>query len=106
VIYPGAYHAWTVPEVATARFYPEFVSTKKCPLILFGPNGPAFSSTVKQRRLMQAPSRHACVRLPDIRWDMIQWFARNRSLKRCGFFSETSDLSARSSREEVARRSE
>ena len=36
VIYPGAYHAWTVPDL-TARFYPDFASTKKCPLILLGP---------------------------------------------------------------------
>ena len=41
VIYPGAYHAWTVPDV-TARFYPDFASTKKCPLILLGRKGPAF----------------------------------------------------------------
>src|SRR5882672_179556 len=41
VIYPGAYHAWTVPDLATARFYPDFASTKKCPLILLGPKGPA-----------------------------------------------------------------
>jgi dienelactone hydrolase len=41
VIYPGAYHAWTVPELTTARFYPNYVSTKKCPLILLGPQRPA-----------------------------------------------------------------
>ena len=41
VIYPGAYHAWTVPDPATARFYPDYVSTKKCPLILLGPKRPA-----------------------------------------------------------------
>jgi dienelactone hydrolase len=41
VIYPGAYHAWTVPGLGTARFYPDFVSTKKCPLILLGPKQPA-----------------------------------------------------------------
>jgi dienelactone hydrolase len=41
VIYPGAYHAWTVPDQPTARFYPDFVSTKKCPLILLGPKQPA-----------------------------------------------------------------
>ena len=40
VTYPGAYHAWTVPSLVTLRFYPEFVSTKKCPLILLGPNRP------------------------------------------------------------------
>ena len=41
VIYPGAYHAWTVPGLTTARFYPDYVSTKKCPLILLGPKRPA-----------------------------------------------------------------
>ena len=41
VIYPGAYHAWTVPDLTSARFYPENVSTKKCPLILLGPGRPA-----------------------------------------------------------------
>jgi dienelactone hydrolase len=41
VTYPGAYHAWTVPDLTTARFYPDLVSTKKCPLILLGPKRPA-----------------------------------------------------------------
>jgi dienelactone hydrolase len=41
VIYPGAAHAWTFSDLGTARFYPDFVSTKKCPLILLGPKGPA-----------------------------------------------------------------
>jgi dienelactone hydrolase len=41
VIYPGAYHAWTVSDLPTARFYADFVSTKKCPLILLGPKQPA-----------------------------------------------------------------
>src|SRR5215813_4179276 len=41
VIYRGAYHAWTVPDLTTARFYPDLVSTKKCPLILLGPKQPA-----------------------------------------------------------------
>ena len=27
VTYPGAYHAWTVPNLVTLRFYPELVST-------------------------------------------------------------------------------
>lgn len=40
--YLGAYHAWTVPDLVTARFYPELVSTKKCPVILLGPNRPMF----------------------------------------------------------------
>jgi hypothetical protein len=42
VIYRGAYHAWTVPSLTTLRFYPEYVSTKKCPLILLGPKRPVF----------------------------------------------------------------
>ena len=42
VIYPGAYHAWTVPDLVTLRFYPELVSTKKCPPILLGPIRPMF----------------------------------------------------------------
>lgn len=40
VTYPGAYHAWTVPDAGAVRFYPELVSAKKCPLILLGPNRP------------------------------------------------------------------
>jgi dienelactone hydrolase len=42
IIYPGAYHAWTVPNLTTARFNPDLVSTKKCPLNLFGQKRPAF----------------------------------------------------------------
>jgi dienelactone hydrolase len=41
VIYPGAYHGWTVPSLTTLRFYPEFPSTKQCPLILLGSARPA-----------------------------------------------------------------
>jgi dienelactone hydrolase len=49
VTYPGAYHAWTVPSLVTLRFYPEYVSTKKCPLILLGPNRPVFLSDGRVR---------------------------------------------------------
>ncbi len=42
VIYPDAYHAWTVPGLGSPRFYPEYVSAKKCPLILLGPKAPTF----------------------------------------------------------------
>ncbi|UFS85795.1 dienelactone hydrolase family protein [Bradyrhizobium daqingense] len=41
VVYPGAYHAWTVPDLATARFYPDLVSIKKCPFFLLSPKRPA-----------------------------------------------------------------
>jgi len=40
VIYRRAYHAWTVSDLPAARFYPDLVSTKKCPLILLGPKQP------------------------------------------------------------------
>jgi dienelactone hydrolase len=41
VTYPDAYHAWTVPRLTTLRFYPEYGSTKQCPLILLGSGRPA-----------------------------------------------------------------
>ena len=41
VIYPGAYHGWTVPDLTTARFYPDLISLKKCPLFLLSPKRPA-----------------------------------------------------------------
>ncbi len=41
VVYPAAYHAWTEPNLPTVRFYPELVSTKKCPLILLDGKRPA-----------------------------------------------------------------
>ncbi len=41
VIYSNAYHGWTSSALPTARFYPDFVSTKKCPLILLGRRAPA-----------------------------------------------------------------
>jgi dienelactone hydrolase len=37
-IYPGAYHAWTVPSLGAARFYPQYPSTRKCPYLLLGPS--------------------------------------------------------------------
>src|SRR5215470_5483561 len=39
-IYRGAYHAWTASNIGPGRFYPDLVSTKKCPLILLGPKQP------------------------------------------------------------------
>ena len=40
-IYPAAYHAWTVPSLGAARFYPQYPSTRKCPYLLLGPLRPA-----------------------------------------------------------------
>jgi dienelactone hydrolase len=42
VTYSGAYHAWSVPGLTTLRFYPEYPSTKQCPLILLGPGRPVY----------------------------------------------------------------
>ena len=39
-IYPGAYHAWTVPSLGAPRFYPQYPSTRKCPYLLLGPSRP------------------------------------------------------------------
>lgn len=51
VIYPGAYHAWTVPSLVTLRFYPEYVSTKKCPILLLGSKQPMFLIDGQAKRL-------------------------------------------------------
>jgi len=37
-IYPGADHAWTIPSLGAARFYPQYPSTRKCPYLLLGPS--------------------------------------------------------------------
>jgi dienelactone hydrolase len=42
VVYPGALHAWTVSRLGAARFYPQYGSTRRCPLILLGSDKPAF----------------------------------------------------------------
>jgi dienelactone hydrolase len=39
-IYPGAYHAWTVPNPGAPRFYRQYASTRKCPYLLLGPPSP------------------------------------------------------------------
>lgn len=41
-IYVGGYHAWTVSNLGGAsRFYGQYASTKKCPLLLLRATGPA-----------------------------------------------------------------
>jgi dienelactone hydrolase len=42
VIYPGAYHAWTVSSLGAAKFYPQYASTRKCPYVLIGSAIPMF----------------------------------------------------------------
>ncbi len=40
VVYPGALHAWTVSTLGAPRFYPQYGSARKCPIILFGRRAP------------------------------------------------------------------
>jgi len=40
VVYPGAFHAWTVPTLGAPRFYAQYGSARKCPVILFGRGAP------------------------------------------------------------------
>jgi dienelactone hydrolase len=40
VVYPGAFHAWTVPTLGAPRFYAQYGSARKCPVILFGREAP------------------------------------------------------------------
>ena len=92
VIYPGAYHAWTVPDLPTARFYPDFVSTKKCPLILLGPKRPALLIDGEAKPFDPASLRlRASPQRPAIRWDLMRRFAPNRSLTRFSSFNEACD---------------
>jgi len=37
-IYPGAWHAWTVPSLGAPQFYPQYISTRKCPSFVMGPS--------------------------------------------------------------------
>jgi dienelactone hydrolase len=37
-IYPGAWHAWTVPSLGAPRFYSQYASTRKCPNFVMGPS--------------------------------------------------------------------
>ena len=61
VTYPGAHHAWTVPGLVGLRFYPEYVSTKKCPLILLGSDRPGLLID-GQAQPFEPSSFDACLR--------------------------------------------
>ena len=39
-VYPDAFHAWTVPTLGAPRFYAQYLSTRKCPVILFARGAP------------------------------------------------------------------
>jgi dienelactone hydrolase len=61
VTYTGAYHAWTVPGVMPLRFYPEYTSTKRCPLILLAPNRLQFLVN-RQAAPFEPNEMGACIR--------------------------------------------
>jgi dienelactone hydrolase len=61
VVYPGAYHAWTVSDAPPLRFYPELVSTKKCPIILMG-SGPPKILVGAETRPFDPDTYGACMR--------------------------------------------
>jgi dienelactone hydrolase len=60
VTYSGAYHAWSVPSLTALRFYPEYPSTKQCPLILLGSGRPAHLID-GQTRPFEPDSQGACM---------------------------------------------
>ena len=91
VIYPAAYHGWTAPDLPSARFYPDFVSTKKCPLILLGARRRPCSSTASRSRSTRPPSRRAPPQRRAIRWDLMRRFALNRSPMRFGSCNQACD---------------
>jgi dienelactone hydrolase len=49
LVYPGAYHAWTVPGLGAVRFYPQYGSTRKCPFILLARMGPMLLTEGRER---------------------------------------------------------
>ena len=90
MIYPGAYHAWTVPDTS-ARFYPDLVSTKKCPLILLGPKWPALLIDGEAKPFDPAASVRASRQRPAIGWDLMRRFVPNQSLTQCDFYNDASN---------------
>ena len=80
VIYPGAYHAWTVSDLTTARFYPDLVSLKNMPLILLGPKRSALLIDGEAKPFDPRPLVPVSPQRPAIQWDLTRRFVPNRSL--------------------------
>jgi dienelactone hydrolase len=51
LIYPGAYHAWTVSSLGAPRFYPRYASTRECPYLLLGSARPTLLVDGRQKPL-------------------------------------------------------
>jgi dienelactone hydrolase len=62
-IYPGADHAWTIPSLGAARFYPQYPSTRKCPYLLLGPSRPALLISGREAPMDPADGSQC---LPDL----------------------------------------
>src|SRR5581483_7141366 len=60
VVYPGAYHAWTVPTLGAERFYPQYGSTRKCPFVLLAAMGPMLLIN-RQERPFDLDFLRACI---------------------------------------------
>jgi len=68
VVYPGAFHAWTVPTLGAPRFYPQFGSARKCPSSCSGTGRPPCSWTGARSRSTQMRSPRAEPRGRATRW--------------------------------------
>jgi dienelactone hydrolase len=60
-IYPGAYHAWTVPSLGAPRFYGQYNSTRKCPYLLLGSARPTLL-VGGQERPMDVDALRTCLK--------------------------------------------
>ena len=61
-IYPGAYHAWTVPSLGAPDFYPQYRSTRKCPYLLLGPSPPLVADRAASERPMDPNVMQTCLK--------------------------------------------
>ena len=61
LIYPGAYHAWTVATLGAPTFFPQYRSTRKCPYLLLGPSAPALL-VEGQEKPIEAAVMQACLK--------------------------------------------
>jgi|EndMetStandDraft_8_1072994.scaffolds.fasta_scaffold58128_4 dienelactone hydrolase len=61
LIYPGAYHAWTVTTLGAPTFNPQYRSTQKCPYLLLGPSQVALLVQGHERPI-EATVMQACLK--------------------------------------------
>ena len=94
VIYPGAYHGWTVPDQPSARFYPDLVSTKKCPMFLLGPKQPALLIDGEAKPFDPA-AYIACLTAAPGYWTGYDAAVRTQSIADAVRFLQRKDVDAR-----------